>query len=299
MAAVDTAQTLAWEARQRRRAALAALAAVLTIVGGFVGAGLAFSGAPSSGVLPALARTIAPGPVGGTRSVRIPYYEFYADRVGSAIATSAVQAMGFLLLGLALTFLAFATRARVPELPRFALLLPLIGGTLTAINYVMAPIGTGHGVNAFLEGPRTLDAVAQIRETTLLRMAGYISVPGTLSLAVGFVLVSLYAMRAGLLTRFMGVLGMLCGALFLLPILPAVQCFWLAALGLLLLGRWPGGDPPAWRTGKREPWPSQQDLREARDRARRPEGPAVAVAAPGPPRPVHPSSKKRKRKRRA
>ena len=59
-------------------------------------------------------------------------------------------------------------------------------------------------------------------------------------------------MRVGLLTRFMGVLGIITGVLQILPFggpLPVVQCFWLLMLGILFLGRWPGGQPPAWRTG--------------------------------------------------
>jgi hypothetical protein len=61
-----------------------------------------------------------------------------------------------------------------------------------------------------------------------------------------------------------------------------------------------GGTPPAWRTGKAEPWPSQREIAEARRAAAprneqaEPEAePAVAAAGR-----AHPSSKKRKRKRR-
>ena len=63
-------------------------------------------------------------------------------------------------------------------------------------------------------------------------------------------------MRAGLLTRMLGYLGIAAGAMLVLFPLPIVQVFWLAALGVLLLGRWPGGEPPAWRSGQAEPWPA-------------------------------------------
>jgi hypothetical protein len=111
-------------------------------------------------------------------------------------------------------------------------------------------------------------------------------------------------MRVGLLTRFMGVLGIICGALIVLPILsplPIVQTFWLGAMALLLLGRWRSGVPPAWRTGEAQPWPSQQELREARRRQAEPEPePAATVAeTPGTDGRAHPSSRKKKRKRRA
>jgi hypothetical protein len=116
------------------------------------------------------------------------------------------------------------------------------------------------------------------------------------------VLISINAMRVGLLTRFMGILGVIVGVLFVIPIgsqLPIVQCFWLISVGLLFLARWPGGVPPAWDTGRAEPWPSQQELREARQGAGPAPAPGTDDDAPEAPAGVpHPSSKKRKRKRR-
>ena len=132
-------------------------------------------------------------------------------------------------------------------------------------------------------------------------------------------------MRVGLLTRFMGVLGVIVGVA-VAPILPIdqqgiIRVFWLAALGVLFLGRWPSGMPKAWATGEAEPWPTQQQLREQRDgrasaaargRARAPR--AGGRGAPAPPPPAAPSprrpdpaaagtehsaSKKKKRKRRS
>ena len=79
-------------------------------------------------------------------------------------------------------------------------------------------------------------------------------------------------MRVGLLTRFMGVLGVIVGVA-VAPILPIdqqgiIRVFWLAALGMLFLGRLPSGTPKAWATGEAEPWPTQQQLREQRAAAR-------------------------------
>jgi hypothetical protein len=83
-------------------------------------------------------------------------------------------------------------------------------------------------------------------------------------------------MRVGLLTKFMGYLGMFAGALVLFQItqVPVVQLFWLVALGYMLSGRWPTGMPAAWRTGKAEVLPSGAELR-----ARRAAG--AGPAAPG------------------
>ena len=82
------------------------------------------------------------------------------------------------------------------------------------------------------------------------------------------------AMRVGLLTRWMGVLGIFTGVLILLPIggatLEVVPAFWMVAMGILLRGRWPDGDPPAWAAGEARPWPSQAEAApNAKPRARR------------------------------
>jgi hypothetical protein len=44
-------------------------------------------------------------------------------------------------------------------------------------------------------------------------------------------------------------------------------------VGALLLGRFPRNIPPAWTSGEAMPWPTQQEIREERDRQRREDGP--------------------------
>ena len=87
-----------------------------------------------------------------------------------------------------------------------------------------------------------------------------------LLLAVGIALVSFNALRQGLLTRFMGYLGIFAGVLVLFQItqIPVVQFFWLIAVGYLISGRWPTGLPPAWRSGRSEPWPPSSEMRARR-----------------------------------
>jgi hypothetical protein len=45
-----------------------------------------------------------------------------------------------------------------------------------------------------------------------------------------------------------------------------VRAFWLIGVGLVIAGRLSA--PPAWHTGRAEPWPTQQQLREQREAAR-------------------------------
>lgn len=68
--------------------------------------------------------------------------------------------------------------------------------------------------------------------------------------------ISYYAMRVGLLTRFLGVWGVGAGAATaVLPIGDALFLGWIASIGLLAYGYWPGeGRPPAWDKGVAIPW---------------------------------------------
>jgi hypothetical protein len=75
-------------------------------------------------------------------------------------------------------------------------------------------------------------------------------------------------MRVGLVTRMVGYVGVLSGALFLFPIgglVPIVQGYWLAAIAVTLARRWPSGDPPAWASGTAVPWQPTQTQRARQD----------------------------------
>jgi hypothetical protein len=300
---------LDWEARQRPAAATAAaIAALLTFVG-TVWRGLTLSDLPRNGLLESLTRAAQDGPIGTIESLRVQTFEFYDDQATGVLLSSVVVAIGYVALGWALTYLAVATRARRREFPRVMVYVPLVVGTLQAIATVLSAFATNSAISDFLAGSKTVDAAQEVATTGLGVFAQLLGLPGALGLALALVLISLNAMRVGLLTRFMGVLGMITGALQILPFggpLPVVQCFWLLMLALLFLGRWPNGQPPAWRTGNAEPWPSAAVVREGRRRASaeaRGEDPQPAVAEPEPepvtagPSPSA-SARKRKRKRR-
>ena len=176
---------------------------------------------------------------------------------------------------------------------------------LLALATALLPIDRVIAFNDFLDGGRTVDDARNIGSSVSVT-AELLAYVGQFLLAAGMLLVSLNAMRAGLLTRFLGILGVVSGVLFVFPQLmplPVVQAFWLIALGLTLLGVGRAQLPPAWQTGKAEPWPSAQEAaarrREAEERrqAIRPE--PEPEPAPVPATRPHPSSKKRKRKRRA
>ena len=296
-------QQLAWEARQRPRAAVAAILAAILGLASPLWRVVGLSDAPTPGFLESLGQAAQSGPVGRLESLRVPTYEYYHEHALTLIGSGVVAALGLLALGWAITFLAAATRARRPEFIRLAVYITLVGAVLYAISSVLGPLGTVLAISDFLEGPRTVDQARDIGSSTLLIAASLIGQIGPLAVVAGLFLVSLNAMRVGLLTRFIGILGVVSAVLMIIPLmpLPLVQSFWLIALGTMLLGVGRAGLPPAWRTGQAEPWPSTM---EGAQRRRAAEERKQGIARPEPqPEPVpagrpHPASKKRKRKRR-
>ena len=78
---------------------------------------------------------------------------------------------------------------------------------------------------------------------------------GKLGLAIALFYIGLWAMRTGLLTRFWGSLGMALGVATLLGLV-LFLIIWFVYIAVLLLGRIPGGRPPAWEAGEAIPWPT-------------------------------------------
>jgi hypothetical protein len=306
VATADTEQQLAWEARQRPRAGVAAvLAAILTLVADLWTTAI-LRDAPKGGFLDSLERALQPGDVGAAQSLRAPYFQWISDHSTALVLANVVKGLGFLAVAWALTFLITATRARRPEVARPVVYVALVGAVLSALAGIAFWAGYTGAVSDFLAGPRTVDRAADAGSNSLLLTAQFIGLAGQLALAVGYVFVSLNAMRAGLLTKFMGILGCIIGVLVIVPLgpLPIVQTFWLVAIAALLFGFWPSGMPPAWASGKAEPWPSQSETaakrREAMDarRAARGGGAPAAATEPSPAQAATPARAKRKRKRR-
>jgi len=250
------------------------------------------------------------------------------------IAGAIFYSIGTFALFFALAFLFRATRARKPEMPQLALIMAAIGAVAYGVGRAVTEVARDIGASGFVDAIDKSNSAAREALTPSSALVGQVVWElGSLSLAVGFILIALNAMRVGLLTRFMGVLGIIVGVA-ITPILPLdqqgiIRIFWLGALGALILGRMPSGVPKAWVTGQAEPWPSQQQQREQREAARaeaaaaenggseeaprrrlsptaRTPAKAPPPTAPTPRRPdaatagtAHSASKKRKRKRRS
>ena len=266
---VDVERQLEWERRRRPQMGLLAVAAALLPLIAGVANAVVYNQAPRASLLTSLERAFAPGPIADLPTLHVPLYEFYRDNFALLLGIAALNALGLLAAGLVLTFLGRATRARRPSFRSWLANLPLVSGAVFALAGLALVIATNVAVSSLLDGPRTVSAVSDW-QGGIITAGRTVESLARLLLGVGFVLVSLNAMRIGLLTRFMGALGVISGALLVLPIggpLPIVQAFWLVGVAISIGERFPGAVAPAWRTGRAEPWPSQQELREARDAA--------------------------------
>jgi hypothetical protein len=301
-AVASVEEQLAWEARQRPRAGAAAITAGILTTLSLIWLRAGLADVPDAPFLNALRRAFESGAMGDDASQLTPVFQYYVDRPFVFVGSALLQAIAMLGLAWAVTFLAVATRARRPELPRYLIYVALVGAVLVAIAALLNGVGRLVAINSFLDGDRTVDAARDVNGEPLLATAFLIGQLAPLALAAGLLLVSLNAMRVGLLTRFLGVLGMISGGLtvfsgfFLFG--PFVQAFWMLSLGFIFLNFGRAGAPPAWRTGQAEPWPSQREVAAARQAGRRPASEPTAEPQPVPAGRPHPSSKKRKRKRR-
>ena len=226
------------------------------------------------------------------------------DKAGALWTATALRDIGIVLLAGVLYYLLRITRHR-QQLPGIiAPLIPLVPVLLVAAS-ILGQADIASLASDFVDSGEQSEKRAEDVFDERSALGPALGAGGTLALALSLVLLSLNAMRVGLLSRFMGIIGIVAGALLILPLAPGpiVQVFWLGALAALFLGRWPGGRGPAWETGEAVPWPSAAALREqsvgdvVRKRFEPEDDPAPEAPAPAEPS-DHPVSKKRKRKRR-
>lgn len=243
---MPTDELLQAEARERPRMAIVAgVAALFTLLGSLVAR--VASGAPPDNLPAAML--------------------FYHENQASQYVSAACSVIGAIAIAWVLDFLYRATKARNPELPRQIRPLPWVGGIGVAIFTLAYQVALGVNVEHFAtEGSQTYEEARKAIEAGVPPLVGLVV---QLALALAIVLISINAMRVGLLTRFLGYLGVISGALFVLALvpIPIVQVYWLGALAALFLGRsMSGAIPPAWQSGEAIPWPSAAEMREQRVR---------------------------------
>jgi hypothetical protein len=233
---------------------------------------------------------------------------FPLDLIGAVI-----QGAGLLALVWTLSFLFDAARARRQEMAPATRGVMLTGGVVSAVGAVVYAAILAVKAHQFVtHGEQTYQQANHLTTGAALPVLQTLDIAAQFALDIGLILIALNAMRVGLLTRFMGYCGMVVGVAGMLLIgsapAAALQVFWMGALAYLFAGRWPGGEPPAWRTGQAEPWPSTRELREERMRASgagrgprpkpAPQPAAETVGAPASARTRSTTSKRKRKKRR-
>ncbi len=253
-ASVRPEEQLEREAARRTPAAIAAIAAVVLQIAAQIVGATALRDAPVG----------SPG-----AALELP--RFIHEHAVGQIVSGVLLALSQLALIPALLHLFDATRARRPGLPAVVRAIVFLGPVLLAVLYAALPIVVVSQASSYLAHHQAdYFAARELGRTGIGRILPGLGQAGGLALGFALILVSINAMRVGLLTRFMGILGIIVAIPFVLPFFTGsflpLQWFWLVALALLFLGRWPGGQPAAWLTGHAEPWPSARELRERRQR---------------------------------
>ncbi len=248
-------ELLAWEARWATPTALAAFGAVLFVIA-------------------ALIVTSQSGGNGGGDSELLRHVQEHRT---AELLSSILQAIGVGLLAAPLYYLFRAASGRSEKMRGQLVGVVVAAPLFLAALAIFSGISTLHAASEFVgnEVPHLLakgvklngdhaNEIAReaIDDAPLRPLAAGFAIAGQLGFVVAMVYTCLYAMRVGLLPRFWGSLGIALGAVSFIFFQFAL--LWFVYLGLLLLGRFPGGKPPAWESGESTPWPTPGD-RAARD----------------------------------
>ncbi len=240
---MNRARTLEWERRWALPAAMCAFAAAVLFVAGT-----------------ALGQQ---GPVAPSTTTEL--LRDFHDASGSLLGAAFLNALSLALVAAPLFYLFRAASARSPRMRRglvgVVIAGPLFLGAAELFQWIalnaaandFATPGGGAGI------PIGTYADDLIRDQTTFSIAQGLSFAGVLGFVIGTIYTSLWAMRVGLLTRFMGTIGMALAASLVL----LAQAFsllalmmWFVFLGMTILGKTPRGKrPPAWDAGEAVPWP--------------------------------------------
>ena len=288
---------LEWEARWARPAAAAAFVAALLLLAQVI-----------------LLQTVVEDRAG---IEPIPDFLLSVDEnPAMLLGARGAQALASLLLIGVFLYLFRAVQARAGGVPNWFIYMIVAGPALYAVGLILGAVGQVDVASDFAGGEPIRGNAGDDRADRLLddnANAGVFALnfAGSIATAFLFVMLPLRARRVGLLSPFIGILGVVTGALLVLQIVPLVpviiEAFWLGAIGALYLGNWPGGRGPAWETGEAEPWPTAAQRRglEPQPGAEQEQSgsllgpPETKEPEPSEPEPVpeRPSSRKRRRKR--
>ena len=238
---MNRAQSLEWERRWALPAALAAFAAAILFIA-------------STPISAANLLSSANNEVDLLR-------DFYDNR-GDLLLAAILRGLAFVAFTLPLYYLFRAASAR-SESVRSGLVGVVIAGPIfvatldllfwfaidpAAKDFATPGGGTGVPIGEYAKN--------LVEDQSLIAVYQGVGLAGAIGFTFAVVYSALWAMRVGLVTRFVGTLGMALGvAQLLIPFTVAGLMLWMAWLGLIFIDRVPRGRPRAWAAGEAVPWP--------------------------------------------
>ncbi|HEY5287435.1 MAG TPA: hypothetical protein VIJ50_10055 [Solirubrobacteraceae bacterium] len=195
------------------------------------------------------------------RAAEVKYIDHHAFGL---IAGNLLTAVAILALTLVLLFLQDCTRFRRPQTWPLGRPLVFVGGIGYAVLNLIHEVVLAIEAHQFVKGNDFSGKAVEQALLTSGSVGVFLTLLGLLAalgLTVGMIATMVGTQRAGLLPRWLSVIGMLAALLFL-PLFGSsfvtafIPAFWLVATAFLLWERLPSGDPPAWAAGEAIPWPA-------------------------------------------
>ena len=186
------------------------------------------------------------------------------NHVNGYIAGGLLQALALLLIMAVLWFLYRATKYRRPQTPAIVLSLGIAGPIVFGLAGAIGPFVIKHYAAEFVAGANHSNQHAKdLISGSSASIFSILTPAAGLAFAVAMIMTNVNGIRVGLLSTFAGVIGVIGGVLFVVPLGPPqlLLFFWLASVSLVLLDRWPGGRGPAWASGEALKWPSAMERR--------------------------------------
>jgi uncharacterized protein DUF4386 len=180
------------------------------------------------------------------------------------VAGGLLQLAALFCVAAVLWYLYRATKYRREQTPVVALVLSIAGPIIFAIAGAIGPFVISHYATEFVNGANQSNQHAKdLVGGGSAALFSILTPIGALTFALGMIMTNVNAIRTGLLSTFVGIIGVIGGILFVLPLGPPqlLLFFWLGSVGLTLLDRWPGGRGPAWASGEAMKWPTAMERR--------------------------------------
>jgi hypothetical protein len=218
----------------------------------------------AAGALAALGGAIAAIVVGGRATRHVEGAGPLSRQLRSLDADYATNqlALGARVAGLALAawfglFLARAIGDRARDAPGALRVLAVTAPACVAAALVGGLVALHDVGDHFVAAGGGSERLAEslVRHDSAMRVVAVGELASHIVFGVWVSLLCIWAMRVGLLPRFLAVWGIGAGLSgVLLPMGDALFLSWLGSAALLVLGLWPDGRPPAWDAGRAVSW---------------------------------------------